>query len=140
MDTRKFLIGTLVGTVVSFVLSFLIYGMLLSDYMQTNMLQGFVKDPPDFLWMVLGSIFFSALVAFIFLQWASISTFAGGARAGLILGILISLGWMSYMYGGSHLYSGLETMLMDVVASTVIWVIASGAVGATLGALKGKEV
>jgi hypothetical protein len=138
MDAKKFLIGTLAGTVTSFIVAYLLYGMLLHSYMASNSMEGVGKETPDFLWVVLGHIFFSAGVTYIFLKWAGIKTIAAGATGGFIIGLLFSLGWDFTMLGTSNIMTGGVTMaVVDAIAGGIIWAAGGAGVGWALGL--GKE-
>ena len=134
MDTTKFLTGTLAGTVTSFIAGFLLYGLALKDYMSSNIMEGMHNDPPNFVWLVIGHIIFAALVTYIFLKWAGISTAIGGAKAGFILGLLFSAGMSAFFLGTSNFYAGgIPTALVDVLANSIIWAFGGLGVGWALG-------
>jgi hypothetical protein len=133
MDTTKLLTGTLAGTVTSFIVGFLTFGLLLKDYAAANHMDGFTKDPPDYLWLVIGHVVFAFLVTYIFLKWAGISTAVSGAKAAFIIGILFSLGINCFLHGESNIFNGLEGVFVHAIVGSVIWAAGGAGVGWALG-------
>ena len=139
MDTKKFVIATLAGTVTSFIVGFLIYGLALQSYMASNTMAGVNKDTPDFLWLVLAHVCFAMAVTYIFMKWAGISTVGAGLTGAFVIGLLISLGYDFAMYGTSNMMSGISMVLVDAVASAVVWAAGGAGVGWALGMGGGGE-
>ena len=133
MNTKKFIIGTVAGGIAFFILGFLIYAVLLSGFFASNAgsASGVQKEQMDWWALVLGNMSFAALLSYIFLKWAHISTFGGGLRAGAIIGLFTNLGWDLVMYGTSNLMN-LSATLVDVIAWTVVVALVGGIIGAIL--------
>jgi len=138
MNTNKFLTGTIVGGAAWFILGYLVWGLLLMSFMESNMGSASGVMKTDFAWwaLILGNLCWGALLAFIFLKWANISTFGSGAKAGAILGLLIGAGYDFVMYATSNLMN-LTAAVVDIIATTVVSAIVGGLVGAVLG--RGKS-
>lgn len=134
MNTSKFLTGTIVGTIVGFGAGFLIFGFALGSFMEANT-SG--KAEPEMLWLVLGHLFYAALLTYIFLQWAGISTPMTGAKAGFIITLLGGLGTNMIWYAVSNLFTSTQGVFIDAVAGAVVWAIAGAAIGWVLG--RGNE-
>lgn len=133
MNTQKFLISTLIGGVVLFLLGYLFYAALLASFFETHSSGGnYMKNPPDFLFIILGNLADGALLAYIFLKWAGIKTPATGAQAGATIGLLMALAWDLLMYGTANLMDITGT-LADVIVVTIMMAIAGAAVGWYLG-------
>lgn len=133
MNTQKFLIASLIGGVVFFLLGYLFYIVLLGSFFEGHSVgTGYMKDPPDFLFIILGNLADGALLAYIFLKWAGIKTPATGAQAGAVIGLLMALAWDLLMYGTSNLMDITGT-LADVIVVTIMMAIAGAAVGWYLG-------
>lgn len=130
MDTKKLLIGTLAAFVASFVMAFLIYGLILTDYMVENASQ---QAEGNMLYILLGHLVLSFLLAYIFVNWATISTFMGGLKGGAIIGLLLSLGMGLTFLGGSNIYSGIAPVLVDTLSGLLIWGVAGGVAGWAIG-------
>ena len=95
MDTKKFLTGTVVGGITHFILGYVFYGVLLSGFFESNAgsATGVARTPDELIWwaLVLASLSFAALITYIFLKWAHISTFTSGLRSGAVIGLLVGL-------------------------------------------------
>ena len=68
MNSKSFVIATLVGAVTSFIAGYLVYGVILHEYMMSNSLAGFAKDP-DFLWIIVSHILLGAGLTYIWMKW-----------------------------------------------------------------------
>lgn len=135
MNTKKFLLGTLIGGVVFFLLGWLFYGVLFMDFMVQHSAPGMGKEP-DFPFLILANLAAAALLSFIFLKWASISTFSSGATAGLIIGFLTALNWDLAIYATTNM-GDLTLVLMDILIVSVMSAISGGVIGMVIG--MGKE-
>ena len=131
MDTTKLLTGTIAGTITSFIVGFLIFGLALSGYMGENTS---MKAQPDFIWIVIGHIFLALLITYIFLQWAGITTVSSGLRAGLIIGLLVCLGYNCLLLGNSDFFSGgVVPAVVDAIGGSIIFGAGGAGVGWALG-------
>ena len=136
MDTKKFLTGTLVGGIAYFFLGYLIYGMALEGFMASHAgtATGVAKSMDEMVWwaLIVGNLSWAAMFSYIFLKWANIKSFGGGASAGAIIGLLMALGFDMVMFATSNVMD-MTGMLGDVAAATVMNALAGGAIGAALG-------
>ena len=136
MDTKKFLTGTLVGGIAYFFLGYLIYGMALADFMATHAgtATGVQKSMEEMVWwaLIVSNLSWAALMTYIFLKWANISSFGGGASAAAIIGFLMTLGMDLLMFATSNVID-MTGMIADVAAATVMHAVVGGAIGAVLG-------
>ncbi len=131
MNSKQLLLGTLAGTVSGLILGFLLYALAFSSYFAQNTR---MKEEPDMILIVLGHVFMSFLLTYIFLQWAGIKTVSGGIRAAAIIGLLIALAYNIVMLGSSDFFSGgLIPALASTVVDTIIWVSTGAGVGWALG-------
>ncbi len=137
MDTKKFITGTLVGGIAYFILGYLFYGLLLEGFFEAN--AGSAADagrqPEDIVWwaLILGNFAFAALITYIFVKWAHISTFKGGLKAGAVIGLLMALSMDLIMYATNNLMS-LTGVVVDVIVATLLSAIIGGVIGAVLHA------
>jgi len=136
MNTGKILLSGLVGGVVAFLLGFLIYGLALSNFFESNMgsATGGMRGEGEMLWapMIIGHLAWGLLFAVIYARWASISTFATGAKAGAVIGLLVALTFNMIQLGSTHI-SNLTASITDVVIVTLVSAIIGGVVGWFLG-------
>ena len=136
MDTKKFLTGTLVGGIAFFFLGYLIYGMALMNFMSSHAgsAMGVQKSMEEFKWwaLILGNLSSAALLSYIFLKWAHISSFASGATAAAVVGFFASMGFDMVMFATSNLMD-LTGIVVDILAFTVMNAVVGGIIGAVLG-------
>lgn len=135
MDVRKLLLGTLVGGIALFLLGWLIYGFLLASFMESSTTEAaaaLMKETPDWIWLIIGTLLTALFITYIFLKWAGISTFGSGAQAGFIMGLILFLGMNAMWYSMAEM-STLSWHVVDAIASAVMWAIAGGVIGVVLG-------
>ena len=139
MDTKKLLLSTLAGTVVSFLLGFLFYALLLENFFEANVgtAQNVAKANPSLLLIFLAQLCQSLLLAYIFLRWAGIKTFATGAQAGAIIGLLMALTYDLMLLGTSNVSTPIATVV-DIVVMTIMMAITGGIIGLVLGKMDDK--
>ena len=137
MDVKKFSLSTLAGGVTFFVLGFVIYGIALAGFMEANSGAAnlVAKDPMEMWAMILSNLAYGALLAYIFLQWANISTFATGARAGALIGLILALYFDLITYSMMNVMT-ITGMVVDIVVFTILSAIIGGVVGLVLGKIK----
>ena len=131
----KMLVAGLMGGVGFFLLGWLLYGMLLMDTMSqySNAACMRAEEDMSFPLLVVGNLIQGFLVAYIFSQWASISTFATGLQRGALIGFLLSLAMNCIWYATSTVMTEFTGAIIDVVVVTVMWGIVGGIVGWWLG-------
>jgi len=136
MDTKKFLIGTLVGGIAFFFLGYLFYGVALAGFFSEHYGPGAstMKSMDGIVWwaLILGNLASGALLTYIFLKWANISSFGSGASAGATIGFLMALSMDLIRFATAGTFD-LTASLADVVVGTVMTAVAGGATGAVLG-------
>ena len=136
MNTNKILLAGLIGGAVAFLLGFLFYGLLLTNFFTANAgtATGVMRADADMQWipMIVGHLAWGLLFALVFGRWASISTFATGAKAGAVLGLLVALTYDMISLGSTNV-STLDAALVDIVVMTGISAIVGGVVGWFLG-------
>ncbi|MBK9737525.1 MAG: hypothetical protein IPO92_22255 [Saprospiraceae bacterium] len=133
MNTNKILIAALIGGVFSFFFGWLVFGIIFKDAMNVPM-EGFMKPESEFvLWaMVVSNLMWGLLMAYIFVQWANISTWMSGATAGAILGFLISAAYDFGFFAMTNMFT-MSSMLTDIAVNTVYVGIMGAVVGWWLG-------
>ena len=130
----KVVIATLIGGVAAFLLGYLIWGVVLHNFMAQNAgsASGVMKtdmQPTNMVFIFLGNLAFAYLLTYIFTEWASISTLAGGAKAGALIGFLMTANYDLIALGTSNILNTTGT-IVDIVVGTVF----SALVGAVIGA------
>ena len=115
MNTKSFLLSGITGTIVSFLLGFLFYGYLFTDIHQDD-------AEPCMLFILLGCLFYAFAFALIYNRWANIRTFNSGAKAGFLIGLLLTLSMNFFMYSSeSNIDSNfLLLVAIDAVSAAII--------------------
>ncbi|MFZ1748648.1 MAG: hypothetical protein WAU01_00575 [Saprospiraceae bacterium] len=133
MNTNKILVAALVGGVFSFLFGWLVFGILFPDIMHID-LPGFTKPEAEFsmVSMAISNLIWGLLLAFIFVHWANISTWIGGAKAGAILGLLISAAYDTGFFAMTNMFT-MNSMLIDIAVNTVFVAIIGAVMGWWLG-------
>lgn len=136
MTVKNRLLATLVGFIVLFILGWLIYGLLLMDFYANNAgtTGGVMRPDDEMVWwaLILGNLFQTYLLVYIFGNWANITTFSAGLKAGAIIGLIMGLAVNLSMYGTSNIMN-LTATLVDPIVSAVIMGITGGIIGVMLG-------
>lgn len=133
MDIKKWVIGGITGGVLFFLLGWLIYGMLLTSFMEshTGTAGNIMRAEPDFLYLAIGNLAMGFAVAYVLLK-ANVSSMAGGFVTAGIFGLLIGVGFDCMMYATSTVISK-TAMAADVAASTVMTAIVGAVVAMVMG-------
>jgi uncharacterized integral membrane protein len=133
---KQRIMATAAGFVVFFMLGWVVYGMLLMDFFTTNAgsATGVPRSDADMIWwaLIVGNIMQVYLLVYIFGNWANITTFSGGAKAGAIIGLIMGLGIDLTFYATTNMMN-LTATLVDPLVITVMYSITGGVVGWVLG-------
>jgi hypothetical protein len=136
MDTKKFLTGTLVGGIAFFFLGYLAYGVALAGFFSEHYGVGAssMKAMEEIVWwaLIAGNLASGALLSYIFLKWANISSFASGASAAATIGFFMALSMDLIRFATAGTFD-LTASLTNVVVVTLMNAIAGGIIGAALG-------
>ena len=136
MTAKNRILATLVGFVVLFLLGWLLYGMLLMDFYQSNAgsATGVMRAEEDMVWwaLIAGNLLQAYFLVYVFGNWANITTFGGGAKAGFILGLIVGFAINLNMYATSNLMN-MTAALVDPFVSAVMMSITGGVIGVMLG-------
>ncbi len=132
MKIDKLLLSTLAGGVAYFLLGFLFYGVLLMKFFESHSTANLMKEPMAWWALILGNLIWAFFLAYVFSRWAAVSTFAGGLKAGAIIGLLVSLGFNLSVFGTSDMMD-LTGTLVDPIVNAIMTGITGGVVGWVLG-------
>lgn len=130
MNANKILVAGVVGGIFAFLLGYVVWGILLKDALPDNV-PGLMRPESEMIYwaLIVSNIIFGIFLSYIYVEWANISTWMTGARAGAILGFLITASYDLSFYSMSNMFGGMGELLMDIVANTV-W---SAIIGAFIG-------
>ncbi len=139
MNTKTIVAGLVAG-VVAYLLGWLLYGVALMDTLQNlaGTATGVMKSDAEMmevspmLYLILGQLIYGIFLAYVLGHWAGVSTPAGGARAGAILGLLVSLAFNLSSLGTSNILTP-GGALLDTAVYTIISALAGAAAGWWLG-------
>ncbi len=136
MDAKKRILATLAGFVTYFILGFMAYGVLLVDFYaaHSGSATGVMRSDAEMQWwaLIAGNVIQSYLLVYIFGNWANITTFSGGLKAGAIIGFIMSFAISLNMYGTTNI-SDLTSTLVDPIVMSVMMSLTGGAIGWVLG-------
>jgi hypothetical protein len=134
MDNKKFLLGTLIGGILLFFLGFVIYAILFENFFAAHagIATNVMKTEMQFWPIALGNFSMAALLSYVFLKWAKVSSFTDGLKAASLIGLLTILNFDLIMYDTTN-FMDLTGTLVDVVLFTVMTGLAGGVIGAVIG-------
>jgi len=125
MNTKSFLTSGFVAFVIYFLLGWLFYGILFPDL--------YPKEGEDnMLFIALGCLFFSLLIAYLFTSVASIKSAGEGFKVGAIFGLLNGLSMNLFMY------SSMEPNYQNIAIDVALSIVMVGIMGAVVALINGK--
>jgi hypothetical protein len=127
MNVKNLVVSSVAGSVLYFLLGWVIYGMLFTNIYPPT-------DNQNMVLIYLGCLAFSALLAYVFLQWASISDPKTGARAGGIIGLLYGAGLNFFMY--SSMTPNYPNIALDIILNAVMGAITGAFIAFVISRLK----
>ncbi|MET0759557.1 MAG: hypothetical protein ABWZ56_04000 [Flavobacterium sp.] len=125
MKIKNFLLAGIAGGIADFLLGWLLYGIVFKDY--------FPSEMPNMLFIFLGCMTFGFFISYIFIQWASISNYLTGLKAGAMIGIFIGLMTNFFMRASS-----MDVDYQNFGIDLVIGIVMGALVGAVVAAVNGK--
>jgi uncharacterized membrane protein len=135
MNFVRILTATVAGTIAFVLLGGLTFGVLLASFMKENMIQypGMVKEPPDWIPLILFNFIFAWLFAFIFDYWAKIRTFVGGLKGGALIMLPIVVGTDFQYLAFMNVFKNWTPLVVDAIAATILGALVGGIIGLVLG-------
>jgi hypothetical protein len=132
MNSQKFIVGGIVGGILYFLLGYVFYGLLLKSFFDSN---GMAVNMDNVKWwaMIVGNLAGGFLLAYI-LTKGNVSTAAGGAGTGFVVGLLMSLSFDLVMFG---IGKGME--LKGVAADVAVAAVMTAVIGAVVGWVLGMS-
>jgi len=128
--------GTLFGGIAYFLIGWLVWGVLLMDLMSARMNQCAARPAGDMVWWaIILSNFAGALLLTLLLHHSKAENVAKGLVTGALFGFLFALTVDLSSLSMTTMFSSAGIMLLDIVASTVVYAI----VGMVIVLTWGKE-
>ena len=120
--------ATLAGTVTMFVVGYLLWGIALVDVMEGHTITNVMKDPPDFVMLLLSHIIASFALSNIYGKWSDGNYGAGdGFNFGIWVGIFTGISYSLLGYATAnlmdltgHLIDGVVTLIFFTIVGIVI--------------------
>lgn len=140
MNTNKFLIGGIIGGIANFLLGWLVWGILLMNFMKehtTEAGKAVMRADENMIWwaLIVANLLLGFLISYI-LNKAGVMSAGSGAVIGAVVGLLMSAAINLFNYAFMDLSDSATTMVVDMLASTVVTAI----VGAIIGWYNGRGV
>jgi len=139
---NKSIIAAIAGAVLAFILGYLFYGLIFANFFagHTGTVENYMRpmDDLNLFAILLGELAGATLLTIIFGSWSNIRTFAAGAKAGAIFGLLLSLAYGLVMYGTTNAYD-LTATLVDPIIGAVRLGIVGGVIAMLLGRKPASE-
>jgi len=138
MSTR-FLLAVLAASIVGFIGGYLIFGMALAGYYEENTTEAALalhKSEEDMVWwaMILAQIAWGFLITWVVDKTGSTSAAKGAITAAILMG-LVALGMDLFFYAMMDMFTGLGSMVVDVIVNAAF----GGVVGAVAGWILGRN-
>ena len=128
MNAKNLSLSGLAGAVTNFLLGWIFYGKLFYDsFPQPE------ESTNNLLLIFLGCLVFSLFIAFIFIQWAQIKTFATWAKGGAIIGLFMGVNYNIWAVIMDN--RDLQTFLLDTALSVVLTALTGAVIGWIVGKL-----
>lgn len=136
MNTSKILKGTIVGGIAMFVLGFLIYGMLLSGYMEANCDHSNARPNQEMIWwaIIVSNLATAFLLSYL-QDGANTSDMMAGLKQGAIVGLFVTLGFDLMMYSMTTMYNSMTVIFVDSLAYAAM----TGLSGAAIAWVNGMD-
>lgn len=128
MNAKNLLISGIAGSVVYFLLGWLFYGVLFTDLFPST------GGEENLVFIYVGCLAYTLLLAYIFLKWAAISVFKGGALAGITIGFFFSVSMNFFMY--AMMPPNWTAIIADVLITMVSTAITGGIIAFVIGKLE----
>lgn len=119
----KILRGTIFGGISYFLLGWLVYGILLMGFLSTNMNQCAARTDEMIWWAIILSNFTAALLLTLFLKWFGAKGIIDGLKIGALFGSLYAATVALSSWSMTTMYTGLSALIVDIIASTVLFAI-----------------
>ena len=134
MDAKRLMLGTVAGGVVLFFLGFILYALAFEGFFKENMgpATNFIKDPPNFPFIILADLAGGLLLAYIYDRWAGIKTFNTGLKAALVIGLAVAL-YAHFLDFGTNNKHSMNSAIVAIILDTIRMGLAGGVVGWVLG-------
>ncbi|MFN3939291.1 MAG: hypothetical protein ACK4IY_01810 [Chitinophagales bacterium] len=135
MNSKILIAGILTG-IISFLLGWAIWGMLLKDYYDSNMIkyEGLEKENINMVAMIIAQLAGGILLAYIIGNFSGAINMQRGAIIGAIVGLLWCLSIDFIYLAMMNMFANNMVIVVDVIVNTIF----SGILGAFIGWYMGR--
>jgi hypothetical protein len=136
MNTNKFLVGGIIGGVANFLLGWLVWGMLLTDFMQqhtTEAAKNIMRGEDNMVWwaLIAGNLLWGLTLSWVLVK-SGASSASSGASTGAVFGLLVSASINCFLYAQMDAWDT-TSIAVDIVANTVVGAVVGAIIGWYLG-------
>jgi len=137
----RIVVAGIVGTIVSMTAGFVVWGMLLSNYMQSTLspaAKTVMAEQPRMLPFIVAQLGFGFFYAFVLDRWAGARSLVSGLYAGAVLGFfyaLITNLMNDAFFVNLHIGANTPPMIVDIAAGTVVGAVIGAVEALVLGML-----
>jgi uncharacterized membrane protein len=134
MNTR-FVVAALLGAVSLFVLGFVLWGVLLMDFFQANVITDVMKETPDPFWaLIVGHLAYATLLTLVIGVWSGATGAIPAMKTAAVVGLLMAVSVDFTMLATAEILN-LTASVVDPLVTTV----QSAVTGAVIGWWLGRE-
>ena len=130
MNTKSFILAGLAGGVVDWLLGWLFYGILFASYFPQP-----DTESNAMIYITFGCFTFGFFISYLFSQWAGISTFLTGLKAGAVIGLFTGL-IANFFRLAEQNSEDFQLFAIDLIISIIMAAIVGGVVGLVIGKQK----
>ena len=117
----KILRGTILGGIAYFLIGWLVWGLLLMDFFSTRMNQCLNRPEGEMIWWaIIASNLVYALLLTLILNWSGAKKWIDGLKTGALVGLLFACTVDLSFWSMNTLFNDFGTLVLDVVAGTVV--------------------
>ncbi len=129
----KILRGTVFGGITYFLLGWLVWGILLMDFMSSNMNQCAARSDTMIWWAMIASALAGTLLLTLILNWAKAKGVIKGLMYGALFGVLYASVVDLSSWSMTTMFNNFGVLIVDVLVSTVVFAIVGMVIVLTWG-------
>ncbi len=123
MFSKSNVLATLAAAIAMFLLGYLIWGVITVDLFEQYVVGDVMKDPPDFVFILLGNLFQAFAMSTLYGKWARGNHSAKqGAELGIWFGIFVGLGVWFVQYATTN-FMDLTGYLIEAALEIVYYAL-----------------
>lgn len=134
MNSKILIAGVLTG-IISFLLGWVVWGMLLMDYYESNMIayEGLQKENMNMVAMIIAQLAGGILLAYIIGNFSGTINMQRGAMIGAIVGLLWCLSIDMYYLAMMNMFANNSVIVVDLIVNAIFSAILGAFIGWYMG-------